>query len=105
MCSRVLTVVSRLRRLIAPKYIQVSSGRNSRRCEKVRGSQASNSGPEFWRSVCRFVPSGGWRRRNPQLKEQECTCDGRLASATHPTRSEEHTSELQSQSNLVCRLL
>src|SRR2546430_9612888 len=23
----------------------------------------------------------------------------------HPTRSEEHTSELQSQSNLVCRLL
>src|SRR2546430_8943728 len=24
---------------------------------------------------------------------------------SHPTRSEEHTSELQSQSNLVCRLL
>src|SRR2546430_10192464 len=24
---------------------------------------------------------------------------------THPSRSEEHTSELQSQSNLVCRLL
>src|SRR2546427_8508782 len=28
-------------------------------------------------------------------------CPGRL----HPARSEEHTSELQSQSNLVCRLL
>src|SRR2546430_17742884 len=28
-----------------------------------------------------------------------------LAGAFHPHRSEEHTSELQSQSNLVCRLL
>src|SRR2546427_6488509 len=28
-----------------------------------------------------------------------------LASAAGPCRSEEHTSELQSQSNLVCRLL
>src|SRR2546427_12408969 len=27
-----------------------------------------------------------------------------LASQSSPTRSEEHTSELQSQSNLVCRL-
>src|SRR2546427_1925548 len=33
--------------------------------------------------------------------------DGRhvAARADHQTRSEEHTSELQSQSNLVCRLL
>src|SRR5256886_10775577 len=29
----------------------------------------------------------------------------RLACSTSPGRSEEHTSELQSQSNLVCRLL
>src|SRR2546430_11147973 len=29
----------------------------------------------------------------------------RISSAPAPTRSEEHTSELQSQSNLVCRLL
>src|SRR6202035_3774286 len=28
-----------------------------------------------------------------------------FAQANRPTRSEEHTSELQSQSNLVCRLL
>src|SRR5688572_32316529 len=28
-----------------------------------------------------------------------------IASCQHRTRSEEHTSELQSQSNLVCRLL
>src|SRR2546427_6444178 len=30
---------------------------------------------------------------------------GRAADARVPQRSEEHTSELQSQSNLVCRLL
>src|SRR2546430_7121317 len=30
---------------------------------------------------------------------------GRLAQRRLPARSEEHTSELQSQSNLVCRLL
>src|SRR2546430_16311209 len=30
------------------------------------------------------------------------SCD---SPSTHATRSEEHTSELQSQSNLVCRLL
>src|SRR2546430_8778762 len=30
---------------------------------------------------------------------------GRIAGAAAATRSEEHTSELQSQSNLVCRLL
>src|SRR2546430_12443919 len=29
----------------------------------------------------------------------------RRQTGTRPTRSEEHTSELQSQSNLVCRLL
>src|SRR2546427_2309443 len=31
--------------------------------------------------------------------------DERAAAADHLVRSEEHTSELQSQSNLVCRLL
>src|SRR2546430_5265386 len=31
--------------------------------------------------------------------------DGRSRDRSRPARSEEHTSELQSQSNLVCRLL
>src|SRR2546430_12036689 len=40
------------------------------------------------RRVARYAPAGSrWR------------------NATSPSRSEEHTSELQSQSNLVCRLL
>src|SRR2546427_6962024 len=42
------------------------------------------------------------RHRRPRPGHQEPA--GR-ASALGPARSEEHTSELQSQSNLVCRLL
>src|SRR5256886_5942302 len=34
-----------------------------------------------------------------------CGAEPMVASCVHPERSEEHTSELQSQSNLVCRLL
>src|SRR2546430_11577523 len=45
-------------------------------------------------------------RRGPAFDgvEIELTCRPRI-SAHRPHRSEEHTSELQSQSNLVCRLL
>src|SRR2546421_9697352 len=32
-------------------------------------------------------------------------CENRIAHLSHPKRSEEHTSELQSRSDLVCRLL
>src|SRR6478672_13961105 len=35
-------------------------------------------------------------------KPRSCMCGSRMTS---PTRSEEHTSELQSRSDLVCRLL
>src|SRR2546430_9130778 len=47
------------------------------------------------RGVCRQMP--GSRRSLPQA----LTC----ARRPNTSRSEEHTSELQSQSNLVCRLL
>src|SRR5688572_32204418 len=40
-----------------------------------------------------LVSPVGWRARSPPPTPMQ------------PTRSEEHTSELQSQSNLVCRLL
>src|SRR2546430_7256025 len=36
---------------------------------------------------------------------RRCGCRRRRRGADQPKRSEEHTSELQSQSNLVCRLL
>src|SRR2546430_4074028 len=54
-------------------------------------------------------PRGGQRELPKQLsmmrdlKPHNLVING--AIARHPIRSEEHTSELQSQSNLVCRLL
>src|SRR2546430_13192717 len=68
------------------------------------------SGPFVWRS-CDRIPVGA--RRDSY---QRPTDDRLSASSTNrvrpngvatrqPTRSEEHTSELQSQPNLVCRLL
>src|SRR2546427_5508880 len=52
------------------------------------------------RSPARPLPTG----RSPIAAAPVHTLDGRPCSAALP-RSEEHTSELQSQSNLVCRLL
>src|SRR2546430_8347581 len=45
--------------------------------------------------------------RPPPVEEGRRRCCGRVRSLPVPgsNRSEEHTSELQSQSNLVCRLL
>src|SRR2546430_5685884 len=43
----------------------------------------------------------GIQRIGVEHQRHACTLDDRL----HERRSEEHTSELQSQSNLVCRLL
>src|SRR5436309_7917046 len=43
------------------------------------------------------ISTAGTRRRS--------VCSSRSACARRPWRSEEHTSELQSRENLVCRLL
>src|SRR2546430_3908138 len=45
-----------------------------------------------------------FRSRHPQSQRERAT-SGQLDPRRRPARSEEHTSELQSQSNLVCRLL
>src|SRR2546430_14945520 len=57
------------------------------RCER----EPSPSSPERFRSACASSACNGRLSRNP--------------CASWQSRSEEHTSELQSQSNLVCRLL
>src|SRR5688572_32015253 len=44
----------------------------------------------------------GHRRTERRASKHTARCDG---DDLTPRRSEEHTSELQSQSNLVCRLL
>src|SRR2546430_13041266 len=49
-----------------------------------------------------------WPLRDPSVKRWSKSCfikGSASASAMRHWRSEEHTSELQSQSNLVCRLL
>src|SRR2546427_2669270 len=67
---------------------------------------------EISRTVCELLE---WKRPNGKLKNHECRqllerlqAEGVLtlpALRNLGGRSEEHTSELQSQSNLVCRLL
>src|SRR2546430_7469886 len=44
-------------------------------------------------------------RRSPKTPLAEIASGGNPLNKSHLGRSEEHTSELQSQSNLVCRLL
>src|SRR2546430_9698837 len=53
--------------------------------------------------ICRVVNAGQRRHVAHEVREAGEGSEARDAEATD--RSEEHTSELQSQSNLVCRLL
>src|SRR2546430_8857769 len=59
----------------------------------------------FKRSVTDF-PAGTWKTYTLWQFSSEVNCTALDRSAClYTVRSEEHTSELQSQSNLVCRLL
>src|SRR2546426_6367678 len=53
----------------------------------------------------REVPGAGQRRRNADRLEQSEVGPSDLHCDVFDQRSEEHTSELQSPCNLVCRLL
>src|SRR5690606_41610626 len=48
---------------------------------------------------------GACARRAPFIAERHKTTPAKRARPLHHSRSEEHTSELQSRENLVCRLL
>src|SRR5688572_32662805 len=58
--------------------------------------------PFFQSSACCAAYSAAGR---PFFRASSSLIQGWNSSAVKPGRSEEHTSELQSQSNLVCRLL
>src|SRR5256885_15390960 len=58
----------------------------------------------FLRGDCKLLIEGGRRRRWRMRVERHLEHRGDAASR-RPARSEEHTSELQSPCNLVCRLL
>src|SRR5260370_6041964 len=64
-------------------------------CAAMSTSLAATAGPGF--SPCRHRPS--WPRSRPAISRMS------LRQGAAWVRSEEHTSELQSHLNLVCRLL
>src|SRR5206468_7011198 len=63
--------------------------------------------PGVW--TVHFQPRGGWQGARPlRRRAQErplAPCEDWPRGVASPRRSEEHTSELQSRSDLVCRLL
>src|SRR2546430_7236477 len=68
----------------------------------------------IWKAEVPSLDKEGWLRPLRKCREASLAgADGVVGSShrlseverTTPARSEEHTSELQSQSNLVCRLL
>src|SRR2546430_11877853 len=61
----------------------------------------------IWRRRMRSSGCGSTRWRWPSRSrgDRPARCGGRCGRRPPQRRSEEHTSELQSQSNLVCRLL
>src|SRR2546430_13098366 len=64
--------------------------------------------PTLFRSVPAAVPArrGALRWSSRRIHQPvDHGNPGRAVGGSHALRSEEHTSELQSQSNLVCRLL
>src|SRR3989454_5561042 len=88
----------------------------------IGGPSAEWSGPRCWNSPCplSFAGSQAWMRPLPKLPTSRsplkkpkslgarASPHGELSwplDATRRSRSEEHTSELQSPCNLVCRLL
>src|SRR2546427_4729573 len=82
-----------------------------RHCARGTDDQANTGGhePVDWRrseaagsAASEAQSAASWQRRTGSGPAR-CTCCA--AQAWNASRSEEHTSELQSQSNLVCRLL
>src|SRR5438046_8032824 len=86
----------------------------------ARANATSGSPIEWVKAMATFVPHSGWTRGLPGATASATSTTGGsashatairwTASSAHArpsatTRSEEHTSELQSLTNLVCRLL
>src|SRR6266480_7456181 len=72
---------------------------------RARPGRSRNRREEYLLS-CEFLRTQTTqdRSRRRRLGFRRC-CDGELRAPTAVPRSEEHTSELQSHVNLVCRLL
>src|SRR5690606_38794782 len=73
-------------------------GRSERACHHSLKDCRATAGSS--RSVSQWDKGGGAQRQRPSCRKGRCT-----SRARRRARSEEHTSELQSRENLVCRLL
>src|SRR5206468_5086496 len=67
----------------------------------------SSSRPRRKRTLCfrSVLPGSGWPRGDVKAYQQFLRPHPKRPCPAHRRRSEEHTSELQSRSDLVCRLL
>src|SRR2546430_12491327 len=83
--------------------------RSGRRLGGAAGRDRNRTAARPRRVPARAPRDGGATRRirggNPPVVNRRGSRGADAADAQGPRRSEEHTSELQSQSNLVCRLL
>src|SRR2546430_13133834 len=80
------------------------SEKNCRRRSSTHPPPTSRD-PALMAAEAHSFPPASNTPHPPRLLAMPCHKRTRATSATAPQRSEEHTSELQSQSNLVCRLL
>src|SRR5262249_59170333 len=80
------------------RHTRLVSDWSSDVCSSDLGATAT-AATRCWPRSSRRSPRRATRRRSRSW------CSGRSGSRTRTKRSEEHTSELQSLTNLVCRLL
>src|SRR5690606_18294803 len=84
--------------LVRPRRLRAESGRVARRIRRSVGvGRADRRGPGHPPQVPRVDPAPAAARWHRRLQARP--------RGRPPARSEEHTSELQSRENLVCRLL
>src|SRR5690606_40072517 len=75
--------------------------------DRARRALSDHAATALLRVRAARIAGGGapHHRGEPGLRHADCRRDGPDAEHEAPARSEEHTSELQSRENLVCRLL
>src|SRR5256885_9390085 len=89
------TTLFRSDRVRAGHRVRVLDASSEHRPAQARGGESNSSREPCHLMRCAVVGAGAWGTALADL----------LARNGHDVRSEEHTSELQSPCNLVCRLL
>src|SRR5207248_8527882 len=93
-----------------PKSAGTAGARGREASQAFIFSKASRVGTAPWRYGCPYAGAKGFSPRAPgsspfPAATQQPTITNTSAERIRPFRSEEHTSELQSPYDLVCRLL